>query len=289
MPDLRFYLKVSRPRFWIYVFGPYIVGLVAGAVTKGQFYDIRLLLFGLYFLFPANLLIYGVNDIFDYETDKLNEKKSEYETLVTPDKWHGLWLVIAILNLPFVVVAALTAKLAIFAFALFLFLSVYYSAPPVRAKARPLIDSLFNILYLMPGIFAFQMISGINPPWSLVVAGGLWTAAMHAFSAIPDIEADRKAGLSTIATTLGPTGTHLFCLVAYVASSALTYPYLSYMSVALGVIYAAMMIFSKSKSGREGVFGVYRFFPWVNAACGFAIFWYIAISKFFVCYFTACE
>jgi 4-hydroxybenzoate polyprenyltransferase len=38
---------------------------------------IQVLLFGLYFLIPANIRIYGINDIYDYETDKLNPKKVE--------------------------------------------------------------------------------------------------------------------------------------------------------------------------------------------------------------------
>ena len=75
MSIIQFLLKVSRPRFWLYVFGPYIVGLAAGAATRDDFVRIENLVFGLYFLLPANLLIYGINDIFDFETDRLNPKK----------------------------------------------------------------------------------------------------------------------------------------------------------------------------------------------------------------------
>ena len=64
MPDIRFLLKVSRPRFWIYIFGPYIVGLIAGVENKTELLSLLYLLFGIYFLYPANLLIYGVNDIY---------------------------------------------------------------------------------------------------------------------------------------------------------------------------------------------------------------------------------
>ncbi len=81
------------------------------------------------------------------------------------------------------------------------------------------------------------------PPVSLMIAGGLWTAAMHAFSAIPDIEADRQAGLSTIATTLGSVGTHIFCLAAYIGSGILSYGYLSYFSLAASAVYAFLMLY----------------------------------------------
>ncbi len=114
MPDLRFLLKVSRPRFWIYIFGPYIVGLAAAASYAGELNNGGSMIFGLYFLLPANLLVYGINDIFDYETDKLNAKKSEYEVLVTPQRWRSLGIAIFLLNLPFIAVAAMSARNAIF-------------------------------------------------------------------------------------------------------------------------------------------------------------------------------
>ena len=108
MPDFRFLLKVSRPRFWLYVFGPYIIGLAAAADNQADFLRIENLIFAIYFLFPANLLIYGINDIFDFETDRLNPKKAEYEALVRPESHRSLFIWILIFNLPFVIAAGFT-------------------------------------------------------------------------------------------------------------------------------------------------------------------------------------
>lgn len=47
-------------------------------------------LYLLYFLFPANLLVYGVNDIADEDTDILNAKKQGYELLHTKEKTTAL-------------------------------------------------------------------------------------------------------------------------------------------------------------------------------------------------------
>ena len=44
--------------------------------------------FVVYFLIPANILIYGINDIFDYDTDKLNPKKGTYEAFI--DEYIGI-------------------------------------------------------------------------------------------------------------------------------------------------------------------------------------------------------
>lgn len=70
------------------------------AVT--DLWQISVIVFGVYFLFSANLWIYGVNDIYDYETDKLNPKKSEYEALVHPREHPILRKNILIAQLPFV-------------------------------------------------------------------------------------------------------------------------------------------------------------------------------------------
>lgn len=289
MPDLRFLLKVSRPRFWFYIFGPYILGLIAGASEQSVLQNSHTW-FALYFLFSANLLIYGINDIFDYETDKLNPKKKGYEELVTPDKRFILFIAICIVNIPFLIKAILIANFPARVFGVgFLFFSIFYSAPPIRAKTKPFLDSSFNILYVLPGFFGYSLITGEFPPVTVIVAGGLWTAAMHAYSAIPDIEADRNAGISTISTVLGSKGTHLFCLAAYIASAMLSYEFLGYFSIAAAALYSLIMIVSLRSKGREGVFRIYRIFPVVNALVGFLLFWYIAIPKFLLCIFMPCH
>ena len=89
-------VNISRPRFWIYLFGSYLLGVVAGASSSADFVRFDSILFGLYFLLPANLLVYGVNDIFDFETDRLNPKKAGYEILVQPEMYRSLWIWIAV-------------------------------------------------------------------------------------------------------------------------------------------------------------------------------------------------
>ncbi|HQU82103.1 MAG TPA: prenyltransferase [Pyrinomonadaceae bacterium] len=280
MLDLKFLLKISRPRFWIYIFGPFIVGLISGANSPNEILSLKNLIFGIYFLFPANLLIYGINDIFDYETDKLNQKKTEYETLVEPDYRKGLSIVILLTNLPFIIYSFfINSKLAL-AMCGFLFFSCFYSAPPIRAKAIPFLDSIFNILYVFPAIFSFVLMTENFPPILAVVSAGFWTMAMHAYSAVPDIEADKQANLQTVATKLGANGTLLFCLVCYLLSAVLAFQFIGIFAFFFGIIYAAMMIISFKFNQKNEVFKVYKFFPMVNTIVGFFLFWTIALSKF---------
>lgn len=279
MPDFRFLINVSRPRFWMYVFGTYLVGAAAGAAAREDFLRFDVALFALYFLFPANLLIYGINDIFDFETDRWNPKKGKYEVLVRPGSHRAIILAILALNIPFLIAAVLFAPRALPSMAGFLFFSVFYSAPPIRAKQIPFLDSAFNILYVFPGAFAYQMLTGSFMPWTLFAAAGLWTMAMHAYSAIPDIDADEQAGVLTVATELGIYWTHAFCFVCYLLAGALAIKAGSGEIGLIGIFYAVLMIVSVRVRGDMGLFTFYRLFPFINAAAGFVLFWIVALRK----------
>lgn len=279
MPDFRFLVKVSRPRFWLYVFGPYLVGLVAGASSRWELVAPSVFAFAVYFIFPANLLVYGVNDIFDFETDKLNPKKQEYEALVRPDDRRGLVLAILATNLPFIVGAFVLNGVALFSIGGFLLLSIFYSAPPIRAKAIPILDSMFNALYVFPGIFGYGIVAGALPPVMVMIAAFLWTMAMHAYSAIPDIAADRQAGVETIATLLGRSGTLFFCAACYLASAIFAFPYLGVFAGIFGMIYLALMAVSVFAKKATGIFAVYQHFPIINSAVGFVLFWLVAYDN----------
>ncbi len=273
-------IRTSRPRFWIYLFGPYLIGLAAGASSPSDLLRPDSILFGLFFLLPANLFVYGINDIFDYETDLLNPKKAGYELLVGPERRQQLLLSIGLLNLPFLIAAIFLAPAALPSLVGFLFFSVLYSSPPVRAKSVPILDSAFNILYVFPGAFAYQMLTGSFPPAWAVGAASLWTAAMHAYSAIPDIKADTKAGVDTVATLLGGAWTHGFCVACFAIAAIIAASNGSPASV-LGIFYIGLMRWSAAAHNDAGIFRVYRIFPWVNALAGFLVFLSVAWPKFF--------
>lgn len=274
-------LRASRARFWIYLFGPYLVGLAAGAQKLGDFYSSPALFFALYFLLPANLLVYGVNDIFDYETDRDNAKKGGYESLVPPDKRAALWKAIALTNLPFLPALLWLSAPAVLAFAGFAFCGIFYSAPP-RFKTKPLLDSASNVLYIFPGILAFYLAGEKILSPSLFGAAWCWAMAMHAYSAVPDITADRNNGLNTVATLLGFRGTLIMCLALYLVAASLSFPTLGILSITLGVVYASLMLFSLTQQSESQLLRVYRVFPFVNTLCGAALFFAACGRKFFL-------
>ena len=263
--------KTSRPRFWIYLFGPYLLGAVSligtGAIENHLG---ALIIFGFYFLFPANLFIYGVNDIFDYETDRRNEKKRGYETLVKPDDRKSLTRLILLFNAPFFIFGPLLLPFHAFLGLLgFAFFGFFYSAPPIRAKIRPFLDAFFNVLYVFPALVSFGFLG--LPATSVFIAGTLWCMAMHAYSAIPDITADKEAELQTVATVLGVKNTLAFCFLLYLVATLLVLPSLGFLSLALLALYAAMLLISLKTPTQAHVRKIYSFFPYLNAFCGFLL------------------
>ncbi len=267
-------VKYSRPRFWLYLAGPFLIGLAASGSAFTAAGDARVWIFLAYFLLPANLLVYGINDIFDYESDKLNPKKQGYEDLLTPDKQSQLWKILVLLHTPFLLAVMFfdLPESALWSLAGFVFFGVFYSAPPIRAKTKPLLDSAFNVLYIFPGLFAFYLSGGLGFHPAVVLAATFWVMAMHAFSALPDILADRQAGMHTVATFLGKNLTLLFCALCYLGAGALAFANLGTLALVISIGYALLMAVAFQAKENTRLFRVYTWFPWINTLVGFGIF-----------------
>jgi 4-hydroxybenzoate polyprenyltransferase len=264
-------ISISRPRFWVYEFGTYVFGSLAAFTSFSNLTSFEFLFFAFYFILPANILIYGVNDIYDYETDKLNPKKVEYEDLIEPSEQKTVWKWIFLANIPFIIVSFFLPNPATISFFIFLFFAFFYSAKPIRAKAIPFADSLFSAShYIATGVFGYYLLGGINFPLTGIIAGVLWAIAMHAYSAVPDITSDKSAKLKTIATTLGGKTTLFLCALLYGISAYLGSIVLGLAVLLYGFVYIVMMIISIKKIGPEGsnLFKIYTLFPTINMIAG---------------------
>jgi 4-hydroxybenzoate polyprenyltransferase len=219
---LRQLVGSSRPVSWVntaYPFG-------AAYLLAGGGVDLVFWVGVVYFLVPYNLLMYGMNDVFDYESDLRNPRKGGVEGVVLDGRWHRLTLWAAVLtNLPFVVALAAVGTLAsTVALALVVFAVVAYSAPGLRFKERPLLDSVTSSTHFAgPAVFGLLLVSPQVTAAALAVFAAffLWGAASHAFGAVQDIRADQGAGIASVATWLGAAGTVRLALVGYAAAGLL--------------------------------------------------------------------
>jgi len=215
--SLRRLVLVSRPVLWINTIGS---GLVAVWLT-GTLFDLRALPVLLWLTLPFNLLIYGVNDIYDQDTDATNPRKGSIEgARIHRSEVRLIAWAVAAVNAPFLVVFLMVLPpLANAAILLYVGVFVFYSAPPLRFKARPFLDSLSNAAYALPLVIVPAALS-VTPVWAAALGLMAWSVAKHAFDAVQDIVEDRDAGITTTAVRLGARGTALWSGAWWVVSAA---------------------------------------------------------------------
>ena len=216
------FLLSSRPLNWVNTAFPFVFAYFVVTQTV----DVRLLVGALFFFFPYNLLMYGINDVFDYESDVRNPRKGGVEGATLRPALHRpmLWTA-GLTALPFVVWLFAVGSLVSGAWlTLALFSVVAYSVPGLRFKEVPFLDSLTSSAHFVtPAIFGVAFAGG-SVGWVGVLAFAaffLWGAASHAFGAVQDVVSDGEGGIGSIATVIGARHTVRLALVGYVLAGAL--------------------------------------------------------------------
>ncbi len=264
--QLQYLVTLSRPRFWLYLAGPVVVGVAYAATGVDDLFTPTTIALFAYFLLPANVFLYGINDIFDREIDVANPKKDDKEA-----RYQGQRSVPAIVTICALLPLLFLPSTPVAAWpwlAVFLFLGAAYSAPPLRFKTTPLLDSVSNGLYIAPGIAAYAAVAGTQPPLLAIVGGWLWAMGMHTFSAIPDIKPDQETGIRTTATVLGETRTYGYCGACWLAS-AVAFGALDLRLGALMAVYP--LLIATIATTRVAVDRAYWWFPAINTVVGAAL------------------
>ena len=219
MSGLRTLVVSSRPLSWVNTAFPF--GLTYYLFVAE--FDALFVVGTLFFLIPYNVLMYGINDVFDYESDLRNPRKGGVEgALLGPELHRPMVLLSALLPLPFLVPLILWGSLlSTGVLALALFFVVAYSAKNFRFKEIPFVDSVTSSLhFVMPAVFAMALVDAELTGLSLTLLASFffWGMASHAFGAVQDVLADREAGVGSIATAIGAKGTVRFAVVLYLVA-----------------------------------------------------------------------
>lgn len=279
---MRQVLAASRPFSWINTAYPFAAGYLLA--TEGRV-DLTFVIGTLFFLIPYNLLMYGVNDVFDYASDLQNPRKGGIEgALADPAVARVvhrriLWAS-ALSVLPFLVyllaVGSLAAGLTLL---VVVFLVVAYSAPVLRFKERPVLDSATSAMHFVgPLLYALVLVGadlGSRSVWPVLVAFVLWGMASHAFGAVQDVRADREGGIGSVATVLGAHATVVLATGAYVLAAAalLVLPWPGWLAAVLPLVYAASTarFWSVRDEDCERANAGWRTFLWLNLVVGFLV------------------
>lgn len=263
----------SRPLSWINTAFPFAL---AYYVTTEQV-DSNLIIGFLFFLIPYNLLMYGINDVFDYESDIRNPRKGGVEGALLPPNLHlATLLASVILPIPFLVFLVWSGSAtATGVLALSLFFVVAYSAKGLRFKEIPFLDSVTSSAhFVMPALYGLVLAeaSVSTLTLTLLAAFFFWGMASHAFGAVQDVVADREAGVASIATVIGAKGTVRFAVVLYALAGAVLvatpWPLPLIAPVALLYIAAIAPWWSVSDDAAEGANKGWRRFLLLNFISG---------------------
>lgn len=202
-------IKTSRPAGWVILPALFSIGAKFAGTPVNY-----LILF--YLSFPFSLLGYGMNDLYDYKTDRLNPRKKVSEIL--HKKKSFLRNAILLANIPILLYITYTAETLTAALLWMLVTGVcLYSAPPVRLKEKPPLDSLSNgVSYLLlPTMLGYSLSGTLAGYPTRLYWIALCVAGIHAVGAIQDIVPDKKAGQRTIATAFGGRTAALFAFSAF--------------------------------------------------------------------------
>lgn len=214
---------VSRPISWINTAYPFAV---AYFLTTGRA-DLTLILGTLFFLIPYNLLMYGINDVFDYESDLRNPRKGGIEGALLEPRYHRLTVVAAVASsVPFILyLTSVGSSESTGWLYLFVFTVIAYSAKGLRFKEKPFLDSITSASHFVgPMIFGLSLAgANLGDPviLALIAAFTLWGIGSHSFGAVQDVIADREGGIASIATVIGARRTVRFSFSAYLLAAIL--------------------------------------------------------------------
>lgn len=282
---MRHVLAASRPFSWINTAFPFAAAYL---MATGGRVDAALVVGTLFFLGPYNLLMYGVNDVFDYASDLRNPRKGGIEGgVVAPSEaaaaHRRILVACAVTTVPFVAWlvtvgsgGAVAANLTLLGV---LSLVVAYSAPVLRFKERPVLDSATSAMHFVgPALYALVLVGadlGSRTVWPVLVAFAAWGMGSHAFGAVQDVRADREGGIGSVATVLGAHATVVASTLAYVLAAAvlLAVPWPGRLAALLPLPYAAnaAAFWSVRDEDCERANRGWRRFLWLNLVTGFLV------------------
>jgi 4-hydroxybenzoate polyprenyltransferase len=263
-------ILISRPFFWPTTVIAYLLGIVAARIALTPLAMAQALLLS----FPFCFYMFGINDIFDRKTDRLNERKNNPVWGNTLEERDTGWVI----NVSAAAIALLLASClfsgnpANFAIAVLMVVLAYiYSAPPLRLKEIPVVDSLFNAAYgFLPFAMGYSLSGALGFLQPKFVLFAFTFSAAHAIGTVVDMEADRKAGIRTFATEFGPRLPALFAMALF----AVNVPFAFHVLPSAGLVLVVFAVLSAYIAIRQNTASARKY---SNIAMGIFVLWLVYV------------
>ncbi len=213
----------SRPLSWINTAFPF----AAAYLVTTRSLDVTLVVGTLYFLIPYNLTMYGINDVFDYESDLRNPRKGGVEGALldrrlhraTPHRGGGDHRAVPRLSRPRRAAAVLAGARR----------ERLRGARLLRAGAALQGASLSRLDHLEHALRLTRRVraGARGRRGSRRSSGSCWRRSFCGARpptpsvAVQDVVADREGGIASIATVIGARATVRVAVLAYLAAGVL--------------------------------------------------------------------
>ncbi len=250
---MKFYLKVSRPGLWFPTIWLYMLPFGGQQFWVEPLFWVGLL----YVCFPLNFLIYGWNDIVDYETDQLNPRKDSYlfGAKGTKEQLAQLPKTIALVQVVFCLFfIAVEGWKMLMLFSVLGLILIAYNFPKHGLRTMPGFDLAAQFGYLLVVPFSIMVNDLADLRWLTYFYLFLFAVQSQLIGEVMDITPDRKAGRTTTATTLGMRGTKaLIILIVAIETGLLLFVYGDYIfggMLGMGLIWLLLDLFVIYKTQR---------------------------------------
>ncbi len=218
-------LRVARPglivsHLWAYLF-PAIVG---GFRTSALFWSAAL-----YVTVPLGLLIYGWNDYFDRDVDRISRRKHARVTsavfgiALSRPQLAALPTYLLVAQLPFAVLWAVTGQLHLLGWMVLMAAgNALYNGPGLRLSRVPVLAELTATSIYVLIVWLGVMTHSSPLPWWGWVFATLSILNLQILGAVVDRHEDAAVGKRTLAVAIGRTGSLAAILALLAARVGLT-------------------------------------------------------------------
>jgi len=199
---------------------------------------------------PSGIILFGLNDIYDYPSDVKNPRKGgKWGTILHP-RYHLFVFHSAIVSsILFLLIGFFSQNLLnIICTVLLLAIAWGYSVPPIRLKTKPPMEFFTNIAgAFVLSLLAFSWGSGVEG-FAKIITGNIilaqicWGIALALLSFLADYEEDKQAGDFTTVHLLGKRKSIFLSAFFYAMAASLTvsnpspiFPFFFCVSTILGI------------------------------------------------------
>jgi len=200
--------------------------------------------------FPLSIILYGINDIYDYDSDSLNPRKNSLD--LNEKEQEFIKRVSILISILLLASSIATVNLSnLLSMLMPISISYFYFSPPVRLKEKPPFDSISNgLLFFLAFSLGYSFGAEI---WAIplkIYFVAICVMGIHSFGAVMDYTADKVAGQRTIATFFGKRTASIFSCAAFLSAylfANIGRQYINYYFAFCSLVFLISAIFPSEK------------------------------------------